>query len=97
MSEEASLESIAQQLPTREEWRRSLNEAAAAIDAVSADIARAVRDLTEYWRTIAPVMARIHHRSVVIAHRRRQHARRAEAKASRRARSGWRQQQGEGA
>lgn len=90
MNEKASLESIAQQLPTGEEWRRSLNEVAAAIDAVRADIARGVRDLAEYWRSIAPAMARIHRRNVIITHRRRQHARRAEAKASRRARSGWR-------
>lgn len=88
MSEEVSLESLARQLPSKEEWQRAVSDAAAAIDAVRASIAEAARDLAEYLRSISPVMACILCQNAITAHRRRQHARRALAKASRRARSG---------
>lgn len=88
MSEGVSIEGLAAQMPSIEEWRRALSNAAAAVDAVTATIANGVRNLAEDWRSISLAMARIHRRNVIIAHRRRQHARRAEAKASRRARCG---------
>lgn len=88
MSEKVSLESLARQLPSKEEWQRALSDAAATVRAVTAEIAKAFRDLTECCRSISPAMARIHRQNAIITHRRRQHARRAEAKASRRARCG---------
>jgi len=61
---------------------------AAALAGILERTRQALVSVFRVWRDIGPRLAR---HATINAHRRRQHARRVAAKASRRERSGWRQ------
>lgn len=83
-----SEEPLAPLLPRAEEWQQALRNVDEIVNAVVQQITAFIRELAATicrWQT---AIARANRHEHIVTHRRRQHARRAEAKASRRAWSG---------